>query len=49
MLRKTKLGIFVIGIQTEDGVFKNVQKVIRNFVVKVNLKRLTLLEPNSRT
>ena len=36
--KKTRLGIFVIYIQTKDGIFENVQKVIRNFVVKVNLK-----------
>ena len=46
-LRKRRLGIFVIGIQTKDGIFESVQKVIRNFVVKVNLNRPRLMEPSS--
>ena len=32
---------------TEDGIFESVQKVVRNFVVKVNLKRQRLMELNS--
>ena len=31
-LGKTRLGTFVIDIQTEDGIFENIQKVIRSFV-----------------
>ena len=47
MLRKTWLGIFLTDIQTKDGIFKSVENVVMNFVVKVNLKRQSLMEPNS--
>ena len=40
-------GIFVIDIQTDDRIFENVQKVISNFLVKVNLKRRRSMDPNS--
>ena len=44
MLKQTRLGIFVIDIQTKDGISENLQKVIRKFVVKVKLKRQKFLK-----
>ena len=38
--KKNNAGYFVIEIETEDAIFENVQKVIRNFVVKVSLKKM---------
>ena len=37
--KKNKADTFVIDIQTEGGIFDNVQKVISNFVEIVNFKR----------
>ena len=44
--RKNKVDTFVIDIQTEGGIFDNVQKVISNFVEIVNFKRGKPMGPN---